>query len=114
MSLMDTLANAGKAASAMQSAGKLIAAAAPLIEKAKELKASHPEIFERITKDVEKFKTMHPVVSTAATALEKQLLEKIPALTSSCESVAAGGSTTSLLSQLGSVEGLISKLGALK
>lgn len=114
MSLLDSLANAGKAASAVQSAGKLLSEAAPLIAKAKELKSSHPEIYSRIEAVAGKFKTMHPAVSSAAMEIEKAIIAQLPAVTEGCSSVAQGGDTKPLLSKLGVLEGLVSKLGAAK
>lgn len=114
MSLLSSLADAGKAAAAVQSAGKLISEAAPLIEKAKELKASHPEIYNRVMQVGEKFKTVHPVASAAASEIEKALVAKIPELTAGCDAVSKGGDPKALLGKLGDVEGLVSKLAALK
>lgn len=114
MSLLDSLADAGKAAAAAGKAGKLLAEAAPLIEEAKQLKTSHPEIYTRLMDLAGKFKQLHPVAGAAAEKLEQTLVSELPALTSACEAVANGGDTKTLLSKIGSVEGLVTKLAALK
>jgi ApbE superfamily uncharacterized protein (UPF0280 family) len=114
MSLLDSLADAGKAAAAVGKAGKLLAEVAPLVEEAKQLKTSHPEIYTRLMDLAGKFKKLHPVAGAAAEKLEQTLVAKLPELTSACTAVANGGDTKSLLSKIGSVEGLVTKLAALK
>jgi len=114
MSLLDSLADAGKAAAALKTVTKIVGEAAPLIEAAKKIKADNPEIYTRITDLISKFKKLHPVASAAAEKIEKQIIAKIPQLTTGCEAVADGASPKSLLTKIGSVEDLVTKLSALK
>lgn|SRR5574344_810364 len=114
MSLLDSLADAGKTADAVKMVSKIVVEAAPLIEAAKQLKTSNPEIYKRIVELGDKFKKLHPVASAAASKIETSLIAKLPELTTACQSVADGGNVKTLLTKLGGVEDLVTKLSALK